>query len=162
MRHVLNGSLKAIATGPVAPQKKHLCGAEVLWKKRLAACYFPALLNAVSSPQGPLTAVFGMGTGVASPLVPPAKRYRQLQNAFRNFASAFRKKKKPHFHCSPFRDPEISGSGRGMAARPHGLSEMVSYNPRGSSASILSTRYSAGGLQGLAARDGSSSGGLGA
>ena len=41
-------------------------------KRRLAACYFPALLNAVSSPQGPLTAVFGMGTGVAAPPWPPA------------------------------------------------------------------------------------------
>ena len=40
---------------------------------RLAARYFPALLGAVSSPRGPLTAVFGMGTGVSAPPGPPAK-----------------------------------------------------------------------------------------
>ncbi len=45
------------------------CGA---WKKRLAARYFPALGGAVSSPRGPLTAVFGMGTGVSAPPWPPA------------------------------------------------------------------------------------------
>ena len=44
---------------------------------RLAARYFPALLGAVSSPRGPLTAVFGMGTGVSAPPGPPAKGLRQ-------------------------------------------------------------------------------------
>ena len=43
------------------------------WKWRLAARYFPALLGAVSSPRGPLTAVFGMGTGVSAPPEPPTK-----------------------------------------------------------------------------------------
>ena len=37
-------------------------------KKRFAPRYFPALLNAVSSPRGALTAVFGMGTGVTPPV----------------------------------------------------------------------------------------------
>ena len=41
---------------------------------RLAARYFPALLGAVSSPLGPLTAVFGMGTGVTAPPKPPARK----------------------------------------------------------------------------------------
>ena len=39
-----------------------------LRKKRFAPRYFPALLNAVSSPRGALTAVFGMGTGVTPPV----------------------------------------------------------------------------------------------
>ena len=37
-------------------------------KKMFAPRYFPALLNAVSSPRGALTAVFGMGTGVTPPV----------------------------------------------------------------------------------------------
>ena len=54
--------------------KKKSASSEALWKEWLAARYFPALLNAVSSPQGPLTSVFGMGTGVSSPPGPPAKK----------------------------------------------------------------------------------------
>ena len=42
-------------------------------RKRLAARYVPALLGAVSSPRGTLTAEFGMGSGVTSPPEPPAK-----------------------------------------------------------------------------------------
>ena len=48
-------------------------------KKRLAARYFPALLSAVSSPRGLLTAVFGMGTGVSAQQGPPTKGFR-LEN----------------------------------------------------------------------------------
>ena len=40
----------------------------------LAASYFPALLNAVSSPQRPFTTVFGMGTGVTSSPWPPVQK----------------------------------------------------------------------------------------
>ena len=39
-------------------------------KEKPAATYFPA--TAVSSAQESLTSVFGMGTGIASPLWPPA------------------------------------------------------------------------------------------
>ena len=45
-------------------------------KGRLAARYFPALLSAVSSPRGLLTAVFGMGTGVSAQQGPPTKGFR--------------------------------------------------------------------------------------
>ena len=41
-----------------------------LKRKKPAATYFPAL--AVSSAQEGLTSVFGMGTGIAPPLWPPA------------------------------------------------------------------------------------------
>ena len=43
-------------------------------KKRFAPRCFPALLNAVSSPRGALTAVFGMGTGVTPPLEARTKK----------------------------------------------------------------------------------------
>ena len=43
-------------------------------RKRFAPRYFPALLNAVSSPRGALTAVFGMGTGVTPPVGARTKR----------------------------------------------------------------------------------------
>ena len=42
-------------------------------KKSPAATYFPAR-RAVSSAQESLTSVFGMGTGIASPLWPPGKK----------------------------------------------------------------------------------------
>ena len=41
---------------------------------RFAPRCFPALLNAVSSPRGALTAVFGMGTGVTPPVGARTKR----------------------------------------------------------------------------------------
>ena len=50
-------------------------------KRRLAARYFPALLGAVSSPLGPLTAVFGMGTGVTAPPKPPARKVSATRKA---------------------------------------------------------------------------------
>ena len=40
-------------------------------KERPAARCSPALLGAVPSPRGPLTAVFGKGTGVEAPPRPP-------------------------------------------------------------------------------------------
>ena len=42
-------------------------------ERRFAPRCFPALLNAVSSPRGALTAVFGMGTGVTPPPVARTK-----------------------------------------------------------------------------------------
>ena len=43
-------------------------------EKGLATSYFPALLNAVSSPRRPFTVVFGMGTGVTSSLKSPVQK----------------------------------------------------------------------------------------
>ena len=50
-------------------------------KKSLAATYFPA--KAVSSAQESLTSVFGMGTGITSPLWPPGK-INKLKTGGRN------------------------------------------------------------------------------
>ncbi len=44
------------------------------WKKRFAPRCFRTLLNALSSPRGALTAVFGMGTGVPPPPMARTKR----------------------------------------------------------------------------------------
>ena len=50
-------------------------------KKRPAARCSPALLGAVPSPRGPLTAVFGKGTGVETPPRPPVKnRQREAED----------------------------------------------------------------------------------
>ena len=53
-------------------KQPHLCYLKKkdLKRKKPAATYFPAL--AVSSAQEGLTSVFGMGTGIAPPLWPPA------------------------------------------------------------------------------------------
>ena len=48
-------------------------GSEAL-KRRPAARCSPALLGAVPSPRGPLTAVFGKGTGVETPPRPPVRK----------------------------------------------------------------------------------------
>ena len=90
-------------------------------KKRLAARYFPALLNAVSSPQGALTAVFGMGTGVSPPPVPPTKINRQPE--CEQYSS---KAKTPTVSLFPPGRRNFFRRSGGMAARPHGRSEMVS------------------------------------
>ena len=47
-------------------------------EKGLATSYFPALLNAVSSPRRPFTVVFGMGTGVTSSLKSPVQKDGQV------------------------------------------------------------------------------------
>ena len=50
-------------------------------KGRPAARCSPALLGAVPSPRGPLTAVFGKGTGVETPPRPPVKnRQREAED----------------------------------------------------------------------------------
>ena len=68
-----------IARGAFSHKRKSPArpGRTGLWKRRLAARYFPALLSAVSSPRGLLTAVFGMGTGVSAQQGPPTKGFRQ-------------------------------------------------------------------------------------
>ena len=79
-------------------------------KKRWAARYFPALLGAVSSPRGPLTAVFGMGTGVSAPPRPPTKGIGKADMKMKELHGAF-----------PPRDG-TTAAGR-EAGKPHGLSE---------------------------------------
>ena len=78
------------------------------WKGRLAARYFPALLNAVSSPQGTLTAVFGMGTGVSSPPGPPANKGRQP-----NLDSSRGTPRAPERFSCPFPGRDVSRRGKG-------------------------------------------------
>ena len=51
----------------------------------LAASYFPALLNAVSSPRRPFTHVFGMGTGVSSSPWPPVRKGGCTGSKFERF-----------------------------------------------------------------------------
>ena len=53
-------------------------------KKKPAATYFPAT-KAVSSAQESLTSVFGMGTGIASPLWPPAFITRLYRHKVQDF-----------------------------------------------------------------------------
>ena len=83
--------------------------------KRLAARYFPALLNAVSSPQGPLTAVFGMGTGVASPREPPTRRMGR--HAWPGEPAGEWRERKALRRESPAPLP-AGGRGGGQASRP--------------------------------------------
>ena len=79
---------------------------------RLAARYFPALLGAVSSPRGPLTAVFGMGTGVSAPPGPPAKGLRQRGHR------RLRKADSRMAHSPPRGGMRRGGEAGGQAARP--------------------------------------------
>ena len=44
------------------------------WRRRPAARCSPTLLGVVPSPRGPLTSVFGKGTGVTAPPRPPARK----------------------------------------------------------------------------------------
>ena len=81
---------------------------------RLAARYFPALLGAVSSPRGPLTAVFGMGTGVSAPQGPPTKGFRRRGNARR--APHRRRPRRPLGRARGV--PRARWRGGGQAARP--------------------------------------------
>ena len=83
---------------------------------RLAARYFPALWSEVSSPREPLTAVFGMGTGVSAPPVPPTKgsatddEGEPQQEATRTLACRFNR---PSGVLSPGRR-----AGSGQVSRP--------------------------------------------
>ena len=105
-------------------------------KKRPAARYSPALLGAVPSPRGPLTAVFGTGTGVAAPPWPPVmEKVRQPEaggrtwiaegaGAVRRRASARPAPRVVLFFNPPPGAAQGAAAGGG-AAKPHGLSEPV-------------------------------------
>ena len=58
------------------PQKRPPASVERLgaWRRRPAARCSPTLLGVVPSPRGPLTSVFGKGTGVTAPPRPPARK----------------------------------------------------------------------------------------
>ena len=83
----------------------------------MAARYFPALLGAVSSPRGPLTAVFGMGTGVSARQWPPTKVFRKRGAAMK---PAGMQTRGPRPCPLPRRGEPTRG---GEAGKPHGLSE---------------------------------------
>ena len=69
-----------MATGGLRPARSHKkrppASVERLgaWRRRPAARCSPTLLGVVPSPRGPLTSVFGKGTGVTAPPRPPAIR----------------------------------------------------------------------------------------
>ena len=118
-------------------------------RKRFAPRCFPALLNAVSSPRGALTAVFGMGTGVTPPPEartkgglgtgsPPGALLSRPFAAFAGPAWAFR----------PAPGARLRGLRGRAAPRPLGRSEAVWSTPRGACASALSNGWSSRGLRG--------------
>ena len=105
-------------------------------EKRFAPRCFHALLNALSSPRGTLTAVFGMGTGVSPPPVARTKgigsgRLDPGNGAL--FAPATSMQAQDGSLRGGFPPPSMlparalpHGGDRGRAAsRPHGLSEAV-------------------------------------
>ena len=105
-------------------------------EKRFAPRCFHALLNALSSPRGALTAVFGMGTGVSPPPVARTKgigsgRLDPGNGAVRacNIQQAQDGSLRGGFpppSMLPARALPTGGGDRGRAAsRPHGLSEAV-------------------------------------
>ncbi len=90
-------------------------------KRRPAARCSPALLGAVPSPRGPLTAVFGKGTGVETPPRPPvknrqleAKRRRRPGNEQKGLAGARRRTRRVDVQCFIFAPgPSALAAGRG-------------------------------------------------
>ena len=94
-----------------------------LWKRRLAARYFPALLSAVSSPRGLLTAVFGMGTGVSAQQGPPTKGFRPENTRRGSHVRQDANARARLLQRSPPSRPLSRASRRGAADKPHGLSE---------------------------------------
>ena len=121
-----------------SPKKPH-CGLSsamgLLVKKRFAPRCFHALLNALSSPRGALTAVFGMGTGVSPPPVARTKgigsgRLDPGNGAVRacNIQQAQDGSLRGGFpppSMLPARALPTGGDRGRAASRPHGLSEAV-------------------------------------
>ena len=116
---------------PASPAAKKSGGSPVgdpPRRGRLAARYFPALLGAVSSPLGPLTAVFGMGTGVTAPPKPPARKV----SASRDYIvkpCLTRGGVRRCRYSAPCRACRASWSGGGQAPRPIRMLR-VSASPR--------------------------------
>ena len=105
-------------------------------KKRFAPRCFHALLNALSSPRGALTAVFGMGTGVSPP---PVARTKGIGSGRLVRGTALSAPCNVHadpgrvppgrlsaaLHAARPRPPHRGGDRGRAASRPHGLSEAV-------------------------------------
>ena len=124
-RHrVLHGAFRAPHGFAPRAEKSPLRGvsAQGASKRRLATRYFPALLGAVSSPRGPLTAVFGMGTGVSARQGLPTKGFGRKTHGGPVFAGAnARACLLPE--CAPPSRPHVRASRRDAADKPHGPSE---------------------------------------
>ena len=98
-------------------------------RRRPAARCSPALLGAVPSPRGPLTAVFGKGTGVETPPRPPVRKignWRRKDDEDEGkpegVAGARRRARRVDVQCfifAPGPSATRRGGGRsGQAARP--------------------------------------------
>ena len=155
-------------SGPSAPERKKAPGSlgpGGLWKKRFAPRCFPVLLNTVSSPRGALTAVFGMGTGVTPP--PEARTKGAARDRYSPPGILHEIVLPPHSQArhGRFSPPPASAYADSGGGRRPGLSaDQKRYGQR--LAALAHPPCRTGGLPvafgGLAARDGSSPGGLGA
>ena len=98
------------------------------WRRRPAARCSPTLLGVVPSPRGPLTSVFGKGTGVTAPPRPPARKSttgsgrderKASQRGFRGGAPEGASRFQA-IHVPPpaLPLPRIGGGRSGQAARP--------------------------------------------
>ena len=88
-----------------------------LKRKKPAATYFPAL--AVSSAQEGLTSVFGMGTGIAPPLWPPAIHCRVMHPGRMPQKRAAPRMREKRGRKSRAVGPH--GNGNDNMVKPHGL-----------------------------------------
>ena len=98
------------------------------WRRRPAARCSPTLLGVVPSPRGPLTSVFGKGTGVTAPPRPPARKSttgsgrderKASQRGFRGGAPEGASRMKNLVSSPPALPLSRIGGGRsGQAARP--------------------------------------------
>ena len=166
------GRAGAPGSPPRTPDTKKapgsLAGTRGPGEKRFAPRCFPALLNAVSSPRGALTAVFGMGTGVTPPPEARTKGGRgtgtlsarfSLPEAVRRLSAL----RWPAMGLEPAPGVRLPGH-RGRGRRPGLSADQKRYGQR--LAALAHPPCRTGGLPvafgGLAARDGSSPGGLGA
>ena len=114
---------------PVATEKApSLCERLGAWRRRPAARCSPTLLGVVPSPRGPLTSVFGKGTGVTAPPRPPARKSttedercerKASQRGFRGGAPEGASRMKNLVSSPPALPLSRIGGGRsGQAARP--------------------------------------------
>ena len=100
-------------------------------KERPAARCSPTLLGVVPSPRGPLTSVFGKGTGVTAPPRPPARKSATGCKGKKKEGSQKGRRGAPgrrvaqySLMSSPPAAPRRGMAGGG-AGKPHGLSEPV-------------------------------------
>ena len=133
--------MRGARAGPAWPRAMRADGKEKSRRRPTLARATPALPSAM----GPLTSVFGMGTGMAAPPWPPAKR--------------------PELETKGNRDPRrdarpISRSSEAEKAKPHAILVPVSSTDRSACTPGLSRSWSTTCLQGLAPRRSCLRGGL--